>query len=465
MAIVNIVQVKKEYVVRTLFSDVSFEIGSRDHIGLIGVNGCGKSTLLRMLLKQESVDSGYISIASGTVIACIEQTPVLNEAETLFEFALQAHGELLAMEKELNELPLRIQQNEEDRNRLIRRQGDLTDRFQAEGGLTFRSHTRSALLGLGFLEQELSKPITQFSGGQVGKALLCRAILKKADLLLLDEPTNNLDVGAIGYLQDFLSAYKGAFLLVSHDRAFLDGVCERMLELENGHLIESKGNYTRHLELKLDAREVARRRYARTLKEIHRIEGIIDQQRRWNQARNYVTIASKEKQIDKLRETLVVPEKDPAHIHFHFRGPEPTGNEVISVKELKKSFNGRTVFENASFLLKKGQTLCLIGSNGCGKSTLLKILMDKEQADAGSYVIGAGVRLGYFEQSVDGLNPALTILQELQNSFPRMLEGELRNYLGAFLFRGDDIFKQINTLSGGEKARIKLLKLDRKSVV
>lgn len=459
MAIVTAVQLKKEYVARTLFSGVGFEIGAKDHIGLIGVNGCGKSTLLKMLLRQEPADSGYISVAAGTVIACIEQTPALYEQVSLFDFVLQAHDQLLNWEKELQELPARIHDGGADRDRLIRRQSDLTERFEQEGGLTFRSRTRSALMGLGFDEEELQKAVTKFSGGQIAKAMLCRAILKKADLLLLDEPTNNLDVAAISYLQEFLSGYKGAFLLVSHDRAFLDAVTNRIFELENGHLTESRGNYTRHMELKLNEREAALRRYQRTMKEIKRIEGIIVQQRRWNQERNYVTIASKEKQIDRLKETLVVPEKDPAQIHFHFRGPEPSGNEIISVKGLKKSFNGRTVFGNASFLIWKGQTVCLIGANGCGKSTLLKIITGHESADEGVYTIGAGVRLGYFEQNLDGLNPANTILEEMQDAFPRLLEGEIRNYLGAFLFRGDDIYKNIGTLSGGERARIKLLKL------
>ncbi len=459
MAILTAVQLKKEFVVRTLFSGVSFEIAPRDHVGLIGVNGCGKSTLLKMLLRQEPADDGYISVTAGTVIASIEQTPALEEGVTLFDFVLQAHGSLLDWEKELSELPERIHRAGTDRDRLIRRQADLTERFEREGGLTFRSRTRSALMGLGFSSQELEKSVTRFSGGQVAKAMLCRAILKKADLLLLDEPTNNLDVAAINYLQDFLSAYRGAFLLVSHDRAFLDAVTNRIFELENGHLIQTRGNYTRHMELKLSEREAAQRRYQRTMKEIKRIEGIIVQQKRWNQERNYVTIASKEKQIARLKETLVLPEKDPAQIHFHFRGPEPSGNEILSVRGLKKSFNGRTVFENVSFLIWKGQTVCLIGANGCGKSTLLKILVDKEQADDGIYTIGAGVRLGYFEQNLDGLNTDNTILEEMQDAFPRLLEGEIRNYLGAFLFRGDDIYKNIGNLSGGERARIKLLKL------
>ena len=459
MAIVNVVQVRKEFVVRTLFSDISFEIGPKDHIGLIGVNGCGKTTLMNMILGEVKPDAGYISVASGTVIAHVEQIPSLNGDVTLFAFVLEAFSSLIETENELSELAEAIHRTAENRDRRILRQEKLMEAFQREGGLTYKNMTRSTLLGLGFLEEELTKPITLFSGGQVAKAMLARAILRKADLLLLDEPTNNLDVGAICYLQDFLAAYKGAYLLVSHDRAFLDASTNRILELENGKVLDTRGNYSRHLELKMDEREIARKHYAQTVKEIKRIEGIIDQQRRWNQARNYVTIASKEKQIERLREGLVPPEKDPSRIHFHFRGTEPTGNEVIVTRDLGKAYDGVQVFSHADLLVWKGETLCVIGANGCGKSTLLKILTGSEEPTGGTYKIGAGVRLGYFEQNADNLTPEYTIFQEMQESFVRMLPGEIRNYLGAFLFQGDDIYKKIGDLSGGERARIKLLKL------
>lgn len=460
MAILNVVQVRKEYADRVLFSDISFEVGPRDHIGLIGVNGCGKSTLIQMIEGRIKPDAGYVALSPSCTVACVEQLPRLREEVTLYDFVLAAHQELLQWEKELAEVGARLETAaEEERHRLIERQFRLMERFQQEGGLTFRNMTRSALLGLGFTEEELLRPIVRFSGGQVAKAMLARAILRKADLLLLDEPTNNLDVAAICYLQDFLSGYKGAYVLVSHDRAFLDASVNRVLELENGHLIATKGNYTRHVELKMDAREMARRRYQKTMKEIRRIEGIIAQQRRWNQERNYVTIASKEKQIERLKEGLVPPEKDPAAIHFHFRGAEPSGNEIIDVRDLAVGYGERTVFRHADLLIFKGQTVCLVGANGCGKSTFLKVLTGQLPPREGHFRLGAGVRLGYFQQNVDSLHPELTILEEMQDAFPHALEGELRNYLGAFLFRGDDVYKRIRTLSGGERARIKLLQL------
>ena len=460
MAIMNVVQVRKEFADRLLFSDISFEVGPKDHIGLIGVNGCGKSTLIQMMLGTVRPDGGYISTGPQCIVACVEQLPKLSDDVTLYEFVLSVHEELLSWENELSQIASRIESAEDDeRHRLIDRQFRLMERFQQEGGLTFRNMTRSTLLGLGFLEEELSRSIVRFSGGQIAKAMLAKAILRKADLLLLDEPTNNLDVAAICYLQEFLSGYKGAYVLVSHDRAFLDASVNRVLELENGHLIATRGNYTRHVELKMDERQIAARRYQQTMKEIRRIEGIIAQQRRWNQERNYVTIASKEKQIERLKEGLVPPEKDPASIHFHFRGAEPSGNEIIDVRDLAVSYGDKKVFEHANLLIWKGQTVCLVGANGCGKSTFLKVLTGQLMPTEGHFRLGAGVRLGYFQQNTDSLTPENTILEEMQNAFPHALEGELRNYLGAFLFRGDDIYKRIGSLSGGERARIKLLQL------
>lgn len=460
MSIVSFENVKKEFADRVLFSGVSFALEPKDHVGFIGVNGSGKSTLLKMLLGEESCDSGVIRVSSQINIAYVEQSPYLNDRSTLYEFVLEARRDLIDMEEELNALPEKIMQAKaEERERLILKQSRLTDRFQAEDGLIYRNRTRAFLMGLGFTETELGKPVTEFSGGQIGKAMLCRAILKKADLLLLDEPTNNLDIPAIAYLQDFLSSYRGAFLLVSHDREFLDGVADKILELENGHILESKGNYTRHLELKSDAQELTRRQYARTMKEIKRIEGIITQQRRWNQERNYITIASKEKQIERLRKTLVVPEKDPQAVRFRFLGTEPTGNEIFSAKGLGKSYPSGEVFRNVDFLIRKGETVCIIGANGCGKSTLLKIINRSLAPDSGECVHGAGVRIGYFEQNADTLDPEHTVAEEIQYSFPRMDMSEVRGYLGCFLFRGDDIHKKIGILSGGERARIKLLKL------
>ena len=301
--------------------------------------------------------------------------------------------------------------------------------------------------------------MTAFSGGQVSKAMLARAILSDADLLLLDEPTNNLDVTAIRWLTEYFKTYKGAVLVVSHDRAFLDDTVTRMLELQNGRIRGTDGNYTRYMELKLSERERAQKVYARQQKEIRRIEGIIAQQKRWNQAHNYVTIASKEKQIERIRESMVAPERDEQSIAFHFPTPAPTGNEVIVLHELGKAYGDMRVFSHLNTMVLARECVCLIGANGCGKTTLLKILTGEELPTEGTYKLGAGVRLGYYAQNTYELNDQNSVLGELNDAFPFLDNKALRNALGAFLFRADDVEKRIGTLSGGEKARIRLLKL------
>ena len=286
-----------------------------------------------------------------------------------------------------------------------------------------------------------------------------RAILTEADILLLDEPTNNLDVAAIRWLEEYLKEFRGAVLVVSHDRAFLDATVTRILELSQGTIHSTPGNYTRYTEQKLSARERAEKLYFRQQKEIKRIEGIIAQQRRWNQERNYVTIASKQKQIDRIKAEMVPPEKDEKHIVFRFPEPKPTGNEVIELRHLAKQYGDTPVFSDLDLMIRKGECVCLIGENGCGKSTLLKILVGEEAPTGGTYRLGAGVRIGYYAQHTDDLHDEKTILNELYDTFPQMTPNELRGYLGMFLFRGDDIEKEIGTLSGGERARIQLLKL------
>ena len=459
MGILRADNLKKSFGTRTLFRDVSFEIQPGERVGLIGVNGSGKTTLFRILLGKERADNGIVSLAPSARITEVEQRPDTAQDVDLFHFTLEAFSELLETERTLNEIVSRIDREPEQRSRLIARQDVLLETFDRRGGNTFRSRTRSALLGLGFSEADLVRPIGEFSGGQVSKAMLARAILTEADILLLDEPTNNLDVAAIRWLEEYLKEFRGAVLVVSHDRAFLDATVTRILELSQGTIHSTPGNYTRYTEQKLSARERAEKLYFRQQKEIKRIEGIIAQQRRWNQERNYVTIASKQKQIDRIKAEMVPPEKDEKHIVFRFPEPKPTGNEVIELRHLAKQYGDTPVFSDLDLMIRKGECVCLIGENGCGKSTLLKILVGEEAPTGGTYRLGAGVRIGYYAQHTDDLHDEKTILNELYDTFPQMTPNELRGYLGMFLFRGDDIEKEIGTLSGGERARIQLLKL------
>lgn len=459
MALLTVENLKKSFADRTLFSDVSFEIRPGERVGLIGVNGTGKTTLMRILMGKEPYDSGTFGMRQGTRLSFVEQIPKLDADTDLYTFTLEAYRPLLDMEAEETRILKRLEQGDGNRDRLIERQAAIVDALSREGGATFRALTRSALLGLGFSEEDLSRPVTSFSGGQISKAMLARAILSRADLLLLDEPTNNLDITAIRWLTDYLRQFKGAVLVVSHDRAFLDDTVTRMLELQHGRIRGTAGNYSRYMELKLDARELAQKIYLRKQKEIRRIEGIIEQQKRWNQAHNYVTIASKQKQIDRIREDMVEPERDEKSIAFRFQTPAPTGNEVIALHELGMRYGSQRVFSGLNAMIRAGQCVCLIGANGCGKTTLLKILTGGEQQTEGTYKIGAGVRIGYYAQNTYDLNDANTVIGELSDAFPFMDYSQLRGALGMFLFKNDDIEKRINTLSGGEKARIRLLKL------
>jgi len=449
---------KKTFVLRLLFDEVSFEIGERDKIGLIGPNGCGKTTLLRIITGEESVDSGGVYKNRETRIVSMNQT-VLDTERTVFGATLSAFANLLDIESELERTVSNMHTADEAAlPSLVMRQHTLTERYENGGGYTFRAKTRATLMGLGFAEAELDKPLNEMSGGQRNKAQLASVLLSGANLLLLDEPTNHLDIESIAWLEDFLRQYENAFIVVSHDRAFLDAVTNRTMELKNTHFYVSNGNYSRHTELQASKQETLRRQYNRTQKEISRIEGIIAQQKRWNQERNYVTIASKQKQIDRLKATLVPPEKEASGIHFHFRAAGGYGNDVLIGENLSKSYE-KLIFSGVNFHIRKGERVFLLGPNGCGKTTLLRILTGKEQADAGTFRLGARVTAGYYEQNMSTLNEENTALEEIHDTYPRMNVSEIRNALGAFLFRGDDVSKEIEKLSGGERARIQLLKL------
>ena len=459
MAILSISGVAKYFGERALFENIGFEIAPGEKIGLIGVNGSGKSTLMQILQRRESADAGNVHIGAGCTIAFVEQCVDFPPGETLYSFVLQAFAGLLEKEALIHELQERLTAGSADAPRLSQRLAELYETFERDGGLTFRARTRSALGGLGYSPADQDRDVTTFSGGQVEKAALARTLLGQADLLLLDEPTNHLDIDATRWLESFLSNFKGAVLTISHDRRFLDVVAGRILELENGQIRSGRGNYTTYMEKKLSEREIEQRHYLATQKEIRRVEGIITQQRRWNQARNFITIASKQKQIDRLRATLKEPERDPAAIHFSFQASELISEEILVAKDVDKSFSETPLFTGANLNIRKGETVCLVGPNGCGKTTLLKMLAGKEPMDSGLSRLGANVKMGYYEQTAQGLDGNRTVLEELSYAFPRMQAGELRNALALFLFRGDEIQKRIHVLSGGERARIRLLKL------
>ena len=460
MPLLTVHNLKKSFVTRVLFENISFEVESGDHIGFVGVNGCGKSTLFRILLGEEQADEGTVNIPGGTKIGSMNQN-VSAEVCSLFDYVLQVFSELSAIEAETDRINSEIAAAGGDVDpKLIERQHALNEKYWADGGSTYRARTRSTLLGLGFTEDELSRSINSFSGGQRNKAQLAKLLLSDANLLLVDEPTNHLDISAIEWLENFLSAYRGSFIVISHDRYFLDKVTNRTMELKDRRLFISKGNYSRHLELRSTARELEMRQYLRTKKEIKRIEGIVEQQRRWGQERNFITAASKQTQADRLKATLVEPERDSASIHFHFEAKEVGGNDVLAAKKLAKSFDGKLVFRNVDMLIKKGEKVFLLGDNGCGKTTLLNILAGRIRPTEGSYYLGSHVEEAYYEQTMTSLDPEATVLREVWDRYYTTISHkDICNALAAFLFRGDEIEKQIKLLSGGEAARVQLLKL------
>lgn len=450
--------IKKSFVERLLFEDISFEINEKDKVGLVGVNGCGKTTLFRILLGQEQPDEGTIYKNRGARVVSMAQS-IENTDTSVYEATLAVFAPLMELETAMEEVNAALEHApEKELDALVRRQHSLRERYEDGGGLTFRSRTRAALLGLGFTEAELQKPLSNMSGGERNKAQLARVLLSGANLLLLDEPTNHLDIDAIAWLEEYLRGYTGAFIVISHDRYFLDAVTNRTMEIKNTRFFLSEGNYTRHMELMADEQEMLRRKYLNTQKEIRRIESIVDQQRRWGQERNFITAASKQKQADRLRATLVAPERETEGIHFRFHADEVGGNDVLIAEGLSKAYEA-PVFRDVTLHVRKGERVFLLGPNGCGKTTLLRVLMRRERPDAGTFYFGAKVRPGYYEQHMTGLNDALSALEEVREAYPRMDDTAIRTALAAFLFRGDDVHKELGLLSGGERARVQLLKL------
>ena len=442
----------------TLFHDVNFRLEENGRAGLVGVNGCGKTTLMHVINGRQEAETGGISKAAGIKLGCMEQYVIRDDNITLYDEVLEIFRPLIDAENELADIAVAIDTGDHSEQTLSR-QMQLQERFEREGGLTYKSMTCSSLVGLGFSEEDFNKPISVMSGGQKSKAQLAKLLLSGSNILLLDEPTNHLDITACEWLEKFLTEYKGAYIVISHDRYFLDKVTDTTFEMENRTLREYKGNYTRYLELKSEAREAQQRVYDRTVKEINRIEGIVEQQKRWGQEHNFITAASKQKQADRLKETLEKPEDLPEAIKFTFRAKEGGANDVLIAKGLSKSFDGTAVFTNAELDIKKNTTTFILGENGCGKTTLLKILTGEYQADSGEYKFGNNIQFGYYDQAQTDLDPSKTVIDEVWDRYPGMTQTQVRSALAQFLFKGDDVFKNVGKLSGGEKARVSLLKL------
>ena len=459
MPLLAVSNIKKSFVERTLFEGMSFEIDATDKVGLVGANGCGKTTLFNILSKRDVPDEGSVYISRDAVIGTMQQHTDDGE-NTLFESVLSVFGYLEQIERKLDEINAELEHGEGSIDALIAKQHRLNEEYELRGGLTYKSRARAAALGLGFTEDDLSRPMSSFSGGQRNKVQLARLLLSEANLLLLDEPTNHLDIESVEWLEDFLRSYRKAFIVISHDRYFLDKVTDKTIEIKDRTIYATNGNYSRHIEKRATDREIQMRQYLNTQKEIRRIYGIVEQQRRWGQERNFVTAASKLKQIERLKSTLVEPERDLATVHFGFSAREISGNDVLMAHGIRKSYVDKHVLNGIDLHVLKGERIFIVGANGCGKTTLLRILARTERPDAGYFNFGANVEAAYYDQTLSQLNDGNTVLNEAwDDHYLTMTQTQIRSTLAAFLFRGDDIEKKVGCLSGGEKARLQLLKL------
>lgn len=447
------------FIEHTLFTDVSFDVESNDKVGFIGANGVGKTTLFKILNGVLAPTSGSVTFEKNARVGYMEQHACNNPAVDVYHELLSVFDYLKEIETEISELTNAIDNQSGDLDALVERQTQLIERFEALGGLTYKSRTRSALLGLGFKESDFEMPVGNLSGGQRSKLCLAKLLLSQSTILLLDEPTNHLDIDSVNWLEGFLRDFKGAMIIISHDRYFLDSVTNKTIELEHNRTMCYKGSYSEFVKKKASYNESLKNKYENDLKEIKRIEGIVEQQKRWGRERNFITAASKQKEADRIKAQLVTPDSELETLRMHFEPKCESGNDVLITHSLAKSFGEKKLFENVDLHIRKGERVFILGGNGCGKTTLFKILMGRCPQDRGEYDYGANVQVGYFDQMQQNLDLSKTAIDEVWDSFPNMTQTDVRSALAAFLFKGEEVFKPLSKMSGGERARVSLLKL------
>ncbi len=464
MVLLSGVNLKKMFFDRTIFSDASFNIDDGDKIGFVGVNGAGKSTLFKVLNGIYAPDGGEVFKNKLTKIGYLEQHTCIESEKTIMEEMLSAFKEVVEIENELDDIRLAIEAGSGDLDALIKRQTMLRERFETLEGYQYKSRIRSALAGLGFAETDFNRRVDTLSGGQKTRVALSKLLLSDANLLLLDEPTNHLDINSVQWLESFLQSYRGAFIIISHDRYFLDKVTNRTFEMENNRLRTYSGGYSEYVKQREVERKTEERNYQNTMREIERLEGIVEQQRRWNREKNIKTAESKQKVIDKLEKTLVKPQSAAEEISFSFKAAEGGGNDVLIAENVGMSFENKHIFKNFNMHIVKGEKIFLLGENGCGKTTLIKNVTGEYEPTEGNIRLGSNISIGYYDQIQENLDPDKDIFTELHDEYPMLTQTQIRNALAVFLFKGEDVFKVIKTLSGGERARVELAKLMLRSV-
>lgn len=444
---------------KTLLDNVTFSINQGEKVSIVGVNGAGKSTLMRLLYSRSLPYTGNIFVAKGKTIGHLEQQNQLDGEMTVYEAALGVFKTLSEDEAKLEALSEELKTDYSEEK--IKRFSAMQQRFEQAGGYEYKSRAKGTLIGMGFDEEKLNLKVSALSGGQKTILQLSLLILEEPDVLLLDEPTNHLDIRSLEWLEEKLKKIRSTLLVISHDRLFLDRVTEKTLEIENTHAKLYSVPYSKYREQKKIDREIQERHYKNQQKEIAKIEAFIVQQKRWNREKNIIAAESRQKALDRMVKVDKV-EAPPDSLSFHFSTALESGDDVLSVKELSKAYGNNVLFDKLSFEIKKKDRFLIIGANGSGKSTLLQILAGNLCADNGSYRFGYNVRMGYYDQ-YQHLNEDSTVLEELWSESD-LNHTQVRNLLATFLFKGDDVFKEIRVLSGGERARLVLAKLMQKKV-
>lgn len=460
MIVLNCNNVDFSYGTETILNNVSFSLQENDKVGLVGVNGAGKSTLFKLIIGELQQENGEIFISKDLNVSYLKQNSALNSDNTLWDELRDVFRELVEMEKSINRVEKEISsaKEQEKLESLMKEYSRLTERFSYLGGFEYNSRIRGVLRGLGFEEHEFDCKISILSGGQKTRLALAKVLLEEPDVLMLDEPTNHLDISAVEWLEDYLKSYKKCLFIISHDRYFLDSVTSRTIEMENCTSTVYNCNYSNYIKQKAVNREIQEKHYIQQQKEIARQEAYIEQQRRWNRERNIVAAESRQKALDRM-EKVEKPSDLPSTIRMKFRQTITSGNDVLDVEGVSKSFDSKELFTNINFKVKRAERVFLLGPNGCGKSTLLKILSGRLKASSGRYSYGAKVNLGYYDQEMSDLDENNTVLDEVWSVDQKLIQSEVRTALGAFLFTGEDVFKKISVLSGGEKSRVAMLKL------
>ena len=451
--------IEKSFGGMNLIHDASFHIEEREKAALVGINGAGKSTLLRIIMQEIPADSGEVILSRGRTIGYLAQHQELDSALTIYDSLLQVKQHILDMELHMRRTEKQMKHAQgEELNRLMETYPRLTHEFEMENGYAYKSELVGVLKGLGFPESDFEKEISTLSGGQKTRVALGRLLLSKPDIILLDEPTNHLDMDSISWLETYLLNYPGAVLIVSHDRYFLDRIVTKVIDIDNGKVSSFSGNYSAYSEKKAQLRRDAYQAYLNQQQEIKHQEEVIAKLKQFNREKSIKRAESREKMLDKI-EVIEKPTEVNASMRIYLKPRIESGMDVLTVEHLSKSFPSLPLFSDLNFSIKRGERVAIIGNNGTGKTTILKILNELVPADAGVFHLGSKVHIGYYDQEHHVLHMEKTIFEEISDDFPKLTNTEIRNLLAAFLFTGDDVFKKIASLSGGERGRVSLAKL------